>query len=202
MIRLSLSILIFSLASFCVQLYCYWAVRVYIFHDFYVHIIKNIPCSCNDVNIACRYLVTSKLVCSSSIVAAVYDGHVGNHARFVSHDVVYFIFSYIIIRMLRCALCDIQCIHNCDTFKTMLASLLSLLASQDTQHHEQVISRMDCHALLSQHHSGTSVYLSWFGQHSGVVVVFLGGTMLEVWWIQNVDGLGAGLKLVIGPVDM
>ena len=29
----------------------------------------------------------------TSNVDAVYDGHVGNHARFVSHDVVNFIFS-------------------------------------------------------------------------------------------------------------
>ena len=29
----------------------------------------------------------------TSNVDAVYDGHLGNHARFVSHDVVYFIFS-------------------------------------------------------------------------------------------------------------
>ena len=29
----------------------------------------------------------------TSNVDAVFDGHVGNHARFVRHDVVYFIFS-------------------------------------------------------------------------------------------------------------
>ena len=57
--------------------------------------------------------ITDHVVTSN--VDAVYDGHVGNHARFVSHDVVNFIFS-VSIRASPCPspLCFLlkMCVHD------------------------------------------------------------------------------------------
>ena len=59
-------------------------------------------------------------------------------------------------------------LHYIKTTFTFYTCLLRLPASQDTYHHERVISRMFYHGLLSRHHSGC---LWWFGRPSGVVGV-------------------------------
>ena len=71
--------------------------------------------------------------CGPSSVDAVYDGHVGNHARFVSHDVVNFIFSVSVRAspcppppcfLLKLCLHDLEILRCCPFYKSVSSFMI------------------------------------------------------------------------------